>query len=670
MMKYLVGILLSAILVACGGGGGNPGTTSSEGMTGSTTSGSITLTLKRSDGSVIAGGRLSQTEDSFLSALVLDSAKKPVGGARVEFSLDSSEAKIVSGNGVALTDQSTGVATVRVVPSSVSSQGVVTAKAQTTIKGTALSSELYLDVTPGTVQLSNMRLSATSLQKGQSLVATVDVLVNGTKAPSNSVGVNFSSNCGTLAPASALVDSSGVATSVLQTTEVGSCQITASYNAVSLQQSFVVAAAPITSIRFVSATPEKIYQTGSPGPTQAIVKFKVVDSSGNAVSGVPVTGALTNTDGGINFCGSPNVSLLSNTSGEVQFSVCSGTLPATVQVKATLDSNTSVFALSNLLTVQTGLPTQRFFDVSASVLNFYAGGQFTSRFNGNETEISVYAADRQGNPVPAGTQVVFVSEGGQLVTSGASSCVIGVNGRCSVKLVGQEYRPLGSSVVGADPRPGRVTVLAYTDGEESFIDANNNNRYDAGELFEDLGLPFIDKDEDGILTARYTNLVSGTNESESSLPLASGAFGNVACPENVAMGLSAANTCNNVWDRTTKVRRSIVVVFSGGEIGQPALYHPTIPADKRTAILVSNRGGALVRLADQNGNPLPANTGLTVEVLNEAPDCSARLVGNVVPNSTEPTEHEVVLSKCGGGESVLLKATVQGKETSLLITVP
>lgn len=676
LVKWLVGLALAAVLAACGGGGGSPGNTANGGTSpgssspiASTTGGTLTLSLTRADGSVVSGGRLSQTEDLFLSALVIDSAGKPVGGARVEFSLDSTEAKLVPSNGVALTNLSSGVASIKVAPASVSAQGVVTASAKATLNGATLAKDLYLDIAPGLVQLANLRLSSSNLQQGQSLVASVDVLVNGIQAPSNSVAINFSSACGDVSPSSAIVDGSGVATTVLQTTQVGNCLVAASYNAVSLQQPFVVSAPPITSIQFVSVSPEKIYQSGSPGVTQAIVKFKLINSVGGAVSSIPVTGTLTNVDGNINFCGSPYTSLPTNGDGEVEFSVCSGTLPATVQVKASLDMDTKTFALSNLLTIQTGLPTQRFFDISATQLNFWAGGLFTNKFNGNEVEISVFAADRQGNPIPQGTNIVFVSEGGQLITSGNSSCTINSTGRCSVKLVGQDYRPLGSSVVGADPRPGRVTVLAYTDGEESFIDKNNNNRYDVGELFEDLGLHFIDKDEDGVLTPSYTNLVVGTNEGESNYPLPDGAFGSLACPSNVAFGLSRQNTCNGVWDAITKVRRSIVIVFSGDEIGQPSQYDPSIPLDKRTEVLSITRGKAVVRIADRNGNPMPASAGISTEVLGGG-SCTAKLQGASIGNSTEPTEHEIIFDLCGGGERVLVKTQVQSKVSTFEITVP
>jgi hypothetical protein len=47
----------------------------------------------------------------------------------------------------------------------------------------------------------------------------------------------------------------------------------------------------------------------------------------------------------------------------------------------------------------------------------------------------------------------------------------------------------------SSPRPtdGRVTVLAYALGEESFLDVNGNNVFDAGEDYQDLGDIFIDR---------------------------------------------------------------------------------------------------------------------------------------------------------------------------------
>ena len=403
--------------------------------------------------------------------------------------------------------------------------------------------------------------------------------------------------------------------------------------------------------------------------------------------------SLTNTDGGINFCGSPSFGN-SLADGTISFSVCAGTLPATVQVRAELAATPTVFTNSNLLTVQTGLPTQRFFDISATQFNFYAGGYFTSKFNGNSVSISVFAADRQGNPVPDGTKIIFVSEGGQINSSGLSSCLIS-SGRCSVTLVGQDYRPMGSSAPGGDPRPGRVTVLAYTDGEESFVDANNNNRHDkAGdivngvtiattELFENLGSLYLDKDESGSFAAAYTNLVTGTNDGEFVYPMPVGSTGALACPANSNVGLSVTSTCNSTWDGLTKVRRSIVIVFSGGEVGQARecsatitsdCYDPSIPVEKRTQTISKTISAISVLLADYDGNPLPSTASLSTEVTPIGGTCTAKLTGNQIGSTTEPTVHTAILDKCGGGELVSFKVSVAGgagtKESSYGVTVP
>lgn len=681
-MRYLqliAALALSAVLAACGGGGGDPGATSGGSGSGTTTPTAtvtvptLSLTVVDGTGTVIVDHVLSQTQSQFLKVVLKDGAGAPVAYTRVTVVLDSANAVLVPSGGAQLTDAA-GVVLMRIAPANVTSSGPVLATAAATVAGIGLSQSYDLQITAGTVGLSGLTVSPLTVQKGQSVNVGVDVKVNGVAATSNSVAVAFSSACGIASPASAIVDASGRAAAVIQTTSQGDCTVSASAaGGASVAAAYTVTAPPITGLQFVSASPTLIYQKGSTGANTAIIKYRVIDSVGAAVQGVKVNASLTNTDGGINFCGSPS-SGNSAADGMVSFSVCAGTLPATVQVRAELDENAAIFTYSNLLTVQTGLPTQRFFDISATQLNFYAGGYFTSRFNGNSVEISVFAADRQGNPVPNGTKIVFVSEGGQINSSGVSSCTI-TNGRCSVSLVGQDYRPMGSSAPGGDVRPGRVTVLAYADGEEYFIDANNNNRYDAGELFEDLGTVFIDKDESSAFAAAYTNLVTGTDEGEVLYPMPAGATGGSACPGNSNVGLSVAGTCNGQWDGYTKVRREIVIVFSGGEIGQPAFYDASIPAQFRTQVLSATRGGVAVRLADYNGNPLPADASVAVEVIPTKDSvCEATLFGSQIGSSTEPTGHGAGLKNCVAGDEIVFKATVSSggsdKVSSFSVVVP
>lgn len=690
-------------LTACGGGGGNPGTPSgSPAVPASGASSSVpavavptmTLTVVDKDGANVTNHVLSQTQAQFLKVVVKDGTGAAAPYTRVAVTLDSASAVLVPVSGTQLTDASD-VVLMRIAPANVNSSGTVRASAAATVGTVVISPQTYdFQITPGTVSLSTVSVTPASVQKGQSVNVSVDVVINGAAAASNSVAVTFSTTCGTVSPASALVNAAGRASAVIQTTSTGSCTVDASASGITTPPaSYTVTVPPTTGLQFVSSLPSLIYQTGSAGVNTSIVTFKVIDSLAAGVQGVSVNASLTNTDGGINFCGSPSTGL-SAVDGTVTFSICAGTLPATVQVRAALATTPTVFTSSNLLTVQTGLPTQRFFDISATQLNFYAGGEFTSKFNGNSTGISVFAADRQGNPVPNGTKIVFVSEGGQINSGGVSSCLIS-GGRCSVNLIGQDYRPLGSSAPRGDPRPGRVTVLAYADGEESFIDGNFNNRFDkagdvvngvtvaADELFEDLGTLYMDKDESGSFLAAYTNLQTGTNEGEFAYPMPAGSTGTFACPGNSAVGLSVASTCNQKWDGLTKVRRQIVIVFSGGEIGQPgdfnaltnpAGYDASIPVAYRTAILSATRSAVSVRLADYNGNPLPASAGLAIEVLPAGGTCTAKLAGTQIGSTTEPTLHTAILDKCVGGELILFKVSVAGGsgtiESSLAVTVP
>jgi hypothetical protein len=636
----------------------------------------MALSFVDSAGTEISTHILSQTQAQFLKVVLKDATGAVVPNERVQITLDSTEAVLVPVSGTQLTDQSGGTVLMRVSPASVNSSGTVRATATATVNTTALSQSYDLQISAGSVGLSGLLVAPATVQKGQSINVSVNVTVNGASAPSNSVAVAFNTSCGSVSPASALVDATGKASAVIQTTNSGSCNVDASVNGLATSPaSYTVTSPPITGIQFVSAAPNLLYQSGSVGATTSIVSFKVIDSVAAGVQGVIVNASLTNSDGGINFCGSPT-SGSSGADGVVSFSVCSGTLPATVQVRAELASNASVFTNSNLLTVQTGLPTQRFFDISADKLNFYVGGNFTDKYNGNSVSISVFAADRQGNPVPDGTPIIFVSEGGQLNTSGASRCFIS-SGRCSVTLIGQDYRPMGSNAPGGDPRPGRVTVLAYTDGEESFIDVNNNNRYDAGELFEDLGTLYLDKDENNVFNAVYKNLITNTNEGEVTYQIPLSATGTAACPSNSNVGLSVQGTCNGVWDGLTKVRRSIIIVFSGGEIGQPGSYDASIPTAKQTQVIASSRSEISVLLADLDGNPLPADAALSVEVIAPSGDkCSASLLGSQIGSSTEPTTHVATLKDCSGGgiETVRFKVAVTAgsstKTSALDVSVP
>lgn len=371
----------------------------------------MTLQLVDSTGAVLASPSLSQTEARNLKVTLKNAAGAVQAFKRVTVTLDSPLAVLNPLSGTQLTDAA-GVAVFAIAPASVTSSGAVTASAKASVDGVEAEKTLDLQITAGNVALSGLSVTPASVQLGQSVNVSVNASINGQPAASNSVSVAITSTCGTVSPASAQVDGSGKASAVIQTTVSGSCSVSATTAGVAspATASYTVTTAPVTGIQFVQASPSVIYQQDSVGANSSIVKFKVIDSNGNPVSGQTVNAALINPTGGVHFCdaaATAGSAVSAAPSGEVSFSVCSGTQPETVQVRATLAGASGVFTDSNILTVQTGLPTQRFFDIAADLLNLNC-----EKVNNSYTNITVNLADRQGNPVPNGTPVALVTEGG------------------------------------------------------------------------------------------------------------------------------------------------------------------------------------------------------------------------------------------------------------------
>ena len=247
----------------------------------------------------------------------------------------------------------------------------------------------------------------------------------------------------------------------------------------------------VTGSTLVSG-PQLIYLKDSVGSTQAQVVFQVVDSTGNPLPNKKLSLSLSNTATGvsINKLGDSSVELTTDSLGLVSAAVFSGTVPTSLNVKATLlkskPEDPDVFSNSNLLTVASGRPTQSSLSLSLGEFSIEA-----ANIDGTETSVTLAMADRQGNPVPPGTQVNFVSESGVMLPAvcfvppvtpaTATSPAIPVSS-CSVKL-----RSSGTRTAN-----GRVSILAYVAGEEDFKDLNGNNFYDDKDTFTDLGRAFRD----------------------------------------------------------------------------------------------------------------------------------------------------------------------------------
>ena len=111
-------------------------------------------------------------------------------------------------------------------------------------------------------------------------------------------------------------------------------------------------------------------------------------------------------------------------------------------------------------------------------------------FNGETVIVTAYVADRNNNPVPDDTAIKFLTNGGSV----EPQCLT-TDGVCSVIWTEQDPTPGLNGAAGNF----EAIIIAYTVGEESFVDSlNDNGLYDLGEQFTDISEPFFDINDDGM----------------------------------------------------------------------------------------------------------------------------------------------------------------------------
>jgi hypothetical protein len=111
----------------------------------------------------------------------------------------------------------------------------------------------------------------------------------------------------------------------------------------------------------------------------------------------------------------------------------------------------------------------------------------TGVFSKTDVELTVYIGDRNNQSLTDAHTVYFVPEYGLV---DPSSCVT-EEGKCSVT-----WSAIKRPDVGGPGSDGRVTITAYTAGEEGFTDTNGNSLFDDNDAgFDDLEEPYVDVDE-------------------------------------------------------------------------------------------------------------------------------------------------------------------------------
>lgn len=660
ILKWAMVLASALVLAACGGGsssdagtppfGGGTGSGGDGGSGTPTGSPSISMVLQNASGTTMSTPELAGTQNVTAVVTVRDANGAAVPNVLVVFTGDA--LTMTPSTGQTITNAS-GVAEVQVRQSDPLDSGATIITAATSVGGTAVDASLAVRLGAATATLSPITVSSNTVPAYQTVQVSVPATL-GDSEPAVQYPVEFSTTCGTFDPPTAITDSSGIARSAYRnqagtsTACSGTQTLTAKAGSSTVDTTVTTTAPVAANLVFVSATPGRIYLAGSPGVSQSLIRFKLVDSNNNPVQGENVTLTMTLRPTGAylgSVAGTTSLQQPTNSDGTVDVAVNAGSQPGPVQVQATLNSNTAITNVSNSLAIASGLPVQRAFSLSVSTFNIEALNE-----DGVTTDITLRIADRLGNPVPDGTTVNFVTEGGQVVgscnTTGASS---NDTAGCTVKLSSQNPRP----------SDGRLTVLAWAQGEENFTDSGTptNNVYDGGETFENLGQTFLDKNENGIYD-EGVDVTVGT------------APGAETCPTGM---LSVPNTCDDRWGQAL-VREDAVIVFSGHEA-----YMDNVSALTSSG---PNRCTMVFTLQDVNQNPLPSGTTLAVSSVtgggaggtagDDAKFEGFGGAGDKVPNTSAAggTTHSFVFSNCANPAAVQFKFTAttpKGRATSFFL---
>ncbi|MDP1649958.1 MAG: Ig-like domain-containing protein [Rubrivivax sp.] len=497
------------------------------------------ITLSRSS--------ISSANPAIVTAVLKDAAGKGVGGQVISF--DVQRGLAVPNVATALTDAA-GQAVVILSPTSTTGAGADVVTASASFGGTTVSRDAGFTVQATSVTISAFdpvtpsigaygQTSFTLVLDGASVGAPVQVSVSSACVSAGKATLSPSRFTATTTTVTLQYRDNGCG--AIQASDTLQAVIDGTAN--SRTATLNIASPAVASLAFISSAPETIFLRGSGFTEASIVTFEVRDANGSALPNVNVAMRLLTLTGGVTMeGGTAEVVRASDALGRVTVRVNSGTLPTPVRVVATLVGST-ISTVSSNLSVAVGLPSQLNFSLSQGTKNIEGYD-----FDGTPNTYQIIAADRSGNPVPTGTSINFVTEGGQIEAIKQTQLVSGI-ARTTANFVSSEPRPVD----------GRVTITAYALGEESFLDLNGNNVRDALEPFQDLGNIFKDRNFDG----NYDDV------EDEFVPLAVNNASACAAPGNSLLSRDASipsmpDTCDGVWSGAGQVyvRRATETVLS------------------------------------------------------------------------------------------------------------
>ncbi|MBP7780003.1 MAG: hypothetical protein KA045_00515 [Burkholderiaceae bacterium] len=485
--------------------------------------------------------------------------------------------------------------------------------------------------------------------------------------------VETASTTGTITTAqmTALTDINGVAKVQLVGKRLGAATLfaealvgtgTSASNSVKTPLDYQVKSLSATAgvnLLFNQADPGRmVISTATTGPKTSALQFRLVNELGVGMSGQPVQLSLDSQSvaAGVAFINAATgvsstapLTVLTDFNGIAKATVGAGPLPTGVVITAVLLSNPTVKASSVGMSVSSGRVSQKSMSVS-SVTPAVEGFTLDNAI----AELNIIATDRLGNPVPAGTIVNFVTSHGlvgtfdsgtttKIITStltgtatavavpkvldSKGSCTLDPSSSCKVQLISSGNRPAN----------GLVTVLAYADGEETFIDLNGNNSWDKGEPFTDMGVAYLDVNANDVYELGVDQSIPGD------------APGSTVC---LGTGIAIKDTCDGTWSPFIRSRQKLVVTWSTSQVRM---------------VMVGARTGSgfVISMNDLNGN-LMATASTYAADLVAGSEIACRVLGMTkVPGSTTG-QYQIFLNgdvSCAGAAVRVIVTAPSGTQT-------
>jgi hypothetical protein len=400
----------------------------------------------------------------------------------------------------------------------------------------------------------------------------------------------------------------------------------------SAQSQLDIARDTVQSIQYISATPEQLSLKGTGGSESSTLVFEVIGSTGHVVQGADVELSLNSDLGGaclstssISEC-TKSLVLKSDANGKVNVLVHAGTIASPVGVTAK-DLASNIYTASNMLSISTGIPDQNSFSLSLSNFNPHA-------WESNEPQVTVNArlADAFNNPPPVGTTISFWTDGGSI----QPSCQTDKDGACNVQWFAGEPRPAG----------GLATILAFAQGNESFIDTNGDGYYEQGvdkfTAMDDLPEAFLDRNKNSMFDLSEEEFIDFNKNGV--YDESDGKYNGVLCKDE------STNGCTKTG---VTVRRSSLLAMSSSLVGRISFTTPLTISENETKTFT-------LIVSDQNGNSLPSGSSITIENNEAQTNVEARMHLSTVNEKSDPSANEfnVIISHKKGSPAPTGNITV------------